>query len=145
MMTAKRFAIFLGLVSLLLAFSSLPRIAVAQVGCDFRREMMELLLALERYSGLATEAVTTRRVGVADAYKAGNEFKVAETRLGWACGSRLKVEASVERRLFMLAMKRAHGLDMLLLGVIDTNDPSQKQSHEAALELIKLASEYFAK
>jgi hypothetical protein len=114
--------------------------ALAQASCDPRKEILDVLTALDRYAGYATEAVTLRRVPQSDAVKAGIDFRAQRDRAHYVCGPQFTAEGSKERRLMDLVFRHAVAFDLLLLG---SDSPNVKAGQEAGLELVSVAHNYF--
>jgi hypothetical protein len=118
----------------------IPSSASAET-CDLRKEILALIISIDRYVSTATEAVTLRRVPIANALNAKFDFEAQRTRLGYLCRAELRSDSSAAREIGNLAWQQANAMDLMLLGRHDK--ASIKSGGDAGLKLIELAAKYF--
>lgn len=116
--------------------------ALAQASCDPRKEILDVLTALDRYVGYATEALSLHRVPLSDAVKAGIDFEAQRDRAYYLCGPQFKAEGTKERRLMELVSLHASAFALMLSGA-SIDSPNVKAGHEAGRELVGVAHNYF--
>jgi hypothetical protein len=125
------------------AFSSLlvSTLATAET-CDIRKELLALIVAVSRYDSIGTEALTLKRLPLADAMRAKADYDSQLLRLTYLCKPEIRNEQSQERAIMVLTIKQASGVTLLLTGA-PIDEPLVKAGHEAAMKLIDVAGRYF--
>jgi len=119
----------------------MPTLATAET-CDVRKELLALIVAVSRYDSMATEALTLKRLPLADAMRAKADYDSQLLRLTYLCKSEIRNEQSQERAVMVLAIRQAGGVTLLLTGA-SIDDPLVKAGHEAAMKMIDVAGRYF--
>ncbi len=109
----------------------IPGLSAAET-CDLHKEILALFLSINRYSSTASEALTLKRLSVADAMRAKIDYEIQQMRLSAVCRAEVKVknEQSTERAIMTLALQQALGMNILLAGG-SPNEPTVKAGYEA--------------